>query len=276
MNECKLSIISVNLNDAKGLKTTASSVISQTYSDYEFIVIDGGSSDGSMDLIRDIADHLSYWISEPDRGTYHAMNKGIQVAKGEYCLFLNSGDYFVDNNVLGKVFSNNISADIVSGDVLKVRPNRKFRRVSSPETISLHRLCIHSLPHQATLIRRSLFDDTGYYNENYKIASDWEFFLKALVINEKSYAHIDVDISYFRIGGISSRRESIEPARLESYDCLKRNFPKLADDLIEYRYFYNSNFGQFVLLLKRNTKLYRLIDNLLGILFSAKKTIVGK
>jgi glycosyltransferase involved in cell wall biosynthesis len=276
MNECKLSIITVNLNDAKGLKVTASSVISQTYTDYELIVIDGGSSDGSKDVIMEVAGNLSYWISEPDKGTYHAMNKGIQVAKGEYCLFLNSWDYLVDNNVLGKIFSNTISADIVSGDVLKLRTNRKFRRVSSPETISLHRLCIHSLPHKATIIRRSIFDETGFYNENYKIASDWEFFLKALVIYEKSYAHINVDISYFRIGGISSRKESIELAKTESYDCLKRNFPKLVDDLMEYRYFYNSNFGQIVLILKRNKRLYRFIDNLFGILLSAKKTVIGK
>jgi glycosyltransferase involved in cell wall biosynthesis len=276
MNECKLSIITVNLNDAKGLKATASSVISQTYTDYELIVIDGGSSDGSPDIIMELADHLSFWISEPDKGTYHAMNKGIAVAKGEYCLFLNSGDYFVDNNVLEKIFGSTISADIVSGDVLKLRPNRKFRRVSSSETISLHRLCIHSLPHQATIIRRSIFGEAGFYNENYKIASDWEFFLKALVICEKSYAHINVDISYFRIGGISSRKESIELAKAESYDCLKRNFPKLAEDLMEYRYFYNSNFGQFVLILKRNKRLYRFIDNLFGILLSAKKTVIGK
>ena len=107
-------------------------------------------TDESPEMIRENAGHLSYWISEPDKGTYHAMNKGIRVAKGEYCLFLNSGDYLVHTTVLEKIFSHNINADIISGDVLKIRPNNKFRRVSSPESISLHKLCIHSLPHQAT------------------------------------------------------------------------------------------------------------------------------
>lgn len=272
----KVSIITVNLNDAAGLRKTVSSVLAQTYNDFEFIVIDGGSTDGSTDFIREISSRLSYWLSEPDNGTYNAMNKGIKLASGEYCLFLNSGDFFVDDRVLDNIFNKSETADIISGDVLKVRPNKKFRRVSSPETISLHKLCIHSLPHQATLIRRSLFEEIGYYTESYKIVSDWEFFLKALVIFEKSYSHLNIDVSFFRTGGISSRKESVQLARYESYDCLKRNFPKLVDDLMEYRYFYNSNIGQILLLLKKNRKFYRLIDNLFGWLLAAKKSIVGK
>ncbi len=163
MKEKRLSVITVNRNNAGGLAKTISSVITQSYRDFEFIIIDGASDDESPEIIRKNASHLSYWISEPDKGTYHAMNKGIKVAKGEYCLFLNSGDYLVHSTVLEKVFSHNIDADIISGDVLKIRPNNKFRRVSSPETISLHKLCIHSLPHQATLIRTSLFEEIGYY-----------------------------------------------------------------------------------------------------------------
>lgn len=276
MSECKLSIITVNLNDAAGLRKTAASVLEQTFRDFEYIIIDGGSSDDSTDVIREISGSLSYRISEPDKGTYNAMNKGIKVARGEYCLFLNSGDFLVDNYVLEKIFNNKIISDIISGDVLKIRPNKKYRRVSSPERISLHKLCIHSLPHQASIIRRTLFEEIGYYTESYKIVSDWEFFLKALVIFEKSYSHIDVDVSYFRIGGISSVKESIRLARDESYDCLKRHFPKFADDLMEYRYFYNSGTGQIITLLKKRKKLYRFIDNLFGIMLTAKKRIIGK
>ena len=155
------------------------------------------------------------------------MNKGIKASAGDYCLFLNSGDYLLDDKVLERIFSHDINADIVSGDVLKIRPNNKFRRVSSHESISLHKLCIHSLPHQASFIRRSLFDEIGYYNESYRIASDWEFFLKALVIGEKSYQHISMDISYFRIGGVSSRKENFDLAYQESKDILRRSLSEV-------------------------------------------------
>jgi glycosyltransferase involved in cell wall biosynthesis len=204
----KLSIITVNRNNADGLKKTIGSVITQTYSNFEFIIIDGASEDKSLQIIQEFAAALSYWISEPDNGIYNAMNKGVRAAKGEYCLFLNSGDFLIHPKVLAEIFSNDLKADIISGNVLKIRPNNKFRRVYSPRSVSLHKLCIHSLPHQATLIRKSLFDQTGYYNESYRIVSDWEFFLKALVLNEKSYQHIEVDFSYFRIGGISSSNEN--------------------------------------------------------------------
>jgi glycosyltransferase involved in cell wall biosynthesis len=276
MKEKRLSIITVNRNNAGGLAKTISSVVSQSYRDFEFIVIDGASQDESPEIIRENANHLSYWISEPDKGTYHAMNKGIQVAKGEYCLFLNSGDYLVHPTVLDKVFSHHPEADIISGDVLKIRPNGKFRRVSSPLSISLHKLCIHSLPHQATLIRTSLFKEIGYYTESYKIASDWEFFLKALVIHEKSYMHIDEDVSYFRIGGISSTEENFELAYQESQDCLKKHFPRMEEDLMEYRYFYNSNIGQVISLIKKKKKLYKFIDDAFGLLMKSKKTLAGK
>ncbi len=98
--EKSLSIITVNRNNDTGLKKTIDSVISQTYNDFEFIIIDGASTDSSAELIRKYSSYLSYWISEPDNGTYHAMNKGIRVSAGDYCLFLNSGDYLLDDKVL--------------------------------------------------------------------------------------------------------------------------------------------------------------------------------
>jgi glycosyltransferase involved in cell wall biosynthesis len=271
-----LSIITVNRNNDTGLKKTIQSVISQTYRDFEFIIIDGASNDSSAVVINENISHLSYWVSEPDNGTYHAMNKGIKVARGEYCLFLNSGDYLVHSSVLEKIFNHEIKADIISGDVLKIRPNNRFRRVSSPESISLHKLCIHSLPHQASLIRRKLFDETGNYNESYRIASDWEFFLKALILGEKSYQHISMDISYFKVGGVSNRKENFDLAYQESNDILRRLFPKFADDLMEYRYFYNSNFGQIISLIQKKQKLYKFIEYSCGLLLTGKKKIAGK
>jgi glycosyltransferase involved in cell wall biosynthesis len=272
----KLSIITVNRNNAAGLKKTIESVAAQTYTGFEFIIIDGASEDDSPAIINDNASKLSYWISEPDNGTYGAMNKGVRVAKGDYCLFLNSGDFLIHSKVLEDIFNKDLTADIVSGNVLKIRPNNKFRRVSSHESVSLHKLCIHSLPHQATLIKRILFEETGYYNESYRIVSDWEFFLKALVVHEKSYQHLDIDFSYFRIGGISSSSENFFQSREESFDCLKRLFPKMAEDLMEYRLFYSSSLGQMINLLRKKRWLYDLIENGCSLILKSKKIIAGK
>jgi len=113
-----LSIISINLNNVAGLQKTIESVWPQTFTDYEYIIIDGGSTDGSIDIIKKYSDKITYWISEKDNGIYHAMNKGIEVAKGDYCLFLNSGDWLVDKKILENVFSNNHSEDILYGDMM--------------------------------------------------------------------------------------------------------------------------------------------------------------
>jgi glycosyltransferase involved in cell wall biosynthesis len=272
----RLSIITVNRNNADGLRQTIQSVACQTFSDFEYIVIDGASEDKSLSVINENAASITWKVSEPDRGTYHAMNKGIAAATGEYCLFLNSGDFLIEKLVLEKLFASAPEADIVSCNVLKIRPNNQYRRVSSPEAVSLHRLCIHSLPHQATLIRRELFKEIGMYTETFRIASDWEFFLKALVTAGKSYSHIDLDLSFFRIGGISSRSENIELSRKESYTILKELFPYMADDLMEFRNFNNSNLGQMLALLKKHERLYRFADDLCGSLIGIKKRIAGK
>jgi len=272
----KLSIITVNLNNKAGLEKTITSVLSQTSHDYEFIIIDGGSVDGSQDVIRQHEDAVSYWVSEKDKGTYHAMNKGIAFATGEYCYFLNSGDYFVRNTVLEDLFKLDIYADIVSGNVLKIRPNGKYRTITPHDKPTLHKLCIHSLPHQATIIKRELFQEIGSYNESFRIVSDFDFFLKAIVVFKKSYQKVDIDFSYFNLQGISSNMDNFALAKQESYSCLKSNFPEMADDLMEYRYFYVSNIGQLIRLLQQKKKLYAFIENSVGQFFKFKKLLAGK
>src|ERR1035437_595442 len=106
----KLSIITVNLSNATGLRKTIESVISQTFTDYEYLIIDGGSTDGSLDIIKEFADRMSYWVSEPDGGIYNAMNKGIAWATGDWIIFMNSGDVFRNIEVLENVFNRNIEA----------------------------------------------------------------------------------------------------------------------------------------------------------------------
>jgi glycosyltransferase involved in cell wall biosynthesis len=272
----KLSIITVNRNNAGGLKKTIASVICQTFTDFEFIIIDGASDDDSVGIIKEYSDHISYWVSEPDKGTYQAMNKGIHVATGEYCLFLNSGDYLINREVLEKVFKHIITEDIISGNILKTRANMRFRRVTSPPKVSLHKLCIHSLPHQGTFIKTNLFEEIGYYEEDYKINSDWEFFINALVIHRKSYYHLDIDVSYFSLGGISSIGANDKLARQESLEILKKYFPYMAEDLMEYRSFYSSNIGQILKLLLARKRLYKFVDDFFGIILKSKKKLIGK
>jgi glycosyltransferase involved in cell wall biosynthesis len=272
----KVSIITINLNNKTGLEKTMLSVFSQTYSDYEYIIVDGGSNDGSKELIENNNSKISRWVSEKDKGIYNAMNKAIKMAQGDYCFFLNSGDYFVNNQVLESIFTSNFDADVISGNVLKVRDSGKWNRVKSHEQVTLLNLMRHSLPHQGSLIKRELFDTVGYYTENYRIISDWEFFLKALIINKASYRHVELDLAYFILDGISSQKSSTTLARKESEDCIEKHFADSKDELIEYRYFYNSYIGIMYIQLKSHPYLFNLTEKFCENLFFMKKKIYGK
>ena len=165
----KLSIITINFNNVSGLQRTMNSVLSQTWKDFEYIVIDGGSNDGSKDLIRSYAPQLSTWVSEKDSGIYNAMNKGIKYAKGEYCLFLNSGDFLIEKDILQKIFQYNFNEDIVSFSVINTDHVVSFLK-SPPKNISLFSLIEGNLSHPSTLIRRTVFNKTGLYDETKKLS----------------------------------------------------------------------------------------------------------
>ena len=272
----KISIITVNLNNKAGLEKTIKSISDQTLKDYELIVIDGGSTDGSLDIIHRCEKNISHWISEKDYGIYHAMNKGILFARGEYCFFLNSGDYIVNNTLFEDLSNLDLHSDIISGNVLKIRRNGKYRTIIPHDKPTLHKLCIHSLPHQATLIKRILFNEIGIYNESYRIVSDFDFFLRAIVVSGKTYQKVDINFSYFNLNGISSNPAYFSLAKEESLLCIRSNFPEMADDLIEYRYFYVSNTGQLIRLLQSKKKLFLFLDKTIGSVLKFKKFLVGK
>ena len=224
----KLSIITINLNNATGLQKTIESVVSQTFDDYEYIVIDGGSTDGSVDVIKQYADKITYWVSEPDRGVYHAMNKGIAQAKGEYCLFLNSGDWILQNDGLQYVFDKNPVEDIIycdaqHGDIIRNYADR----------LTLLTFFESSITHQATFIKKSLFSTFGLYNETYKIVSDWEFFLKTAVYGQCSHKHISFLFVYFDINGISYK--NFTEVENERAKVIEKNFPVIYDVYMQFR-----------------------------------------
>jgi len=201
----KLSIITINFNNAIGLEKTINSIIAQSDSNFEYIIIDGDSDDNSIEIIKKNEQYLSHWISEPDTGIYNAMNKGIVKAKGDYLLFLNSGDYLASDDIVAKFNNFNCNRDIISGDLILKNSDESNKHISiSPEIITIKYLINKFLPHPSTFIKKELFDKIGLYNENNFIVSDWEFFLKAFVFHNVIYQRIPVVISVFVTDGISS------------------------------------------------------------------------
>ncbi|MEC4005362.1 glycosyltransferase family 2 protein [Flavobacterium sp. SUN052] len=203
----KISIITVNYNDKIGLEKTIQSVLNQENVQFEYLVIDGNSSDGSKDVIEKYKDKINYWVSEPDSGIYNAMNKGIRAATGDYLLFLNSGDWLFENTAIATVDKLiNGTKDIYYGNAI-FKFDKKDKIVKYDERISFQFFTHNSFCHQATFIKKQLFHDIFMYNENLKIVSDWEFFIYAICIKNVSHQHINVIVANYDLQGISSRPE---------------------------------------------------------------------
>ena len=202
----KFSVVTINYNHKDGLIRTIKSVLYQTCTDYEFIIIDGGSTDGSVEIIKEYDKYITYWVSEKDNGVYHAMNKGIAAAKGDYCIFMNSGDCFHFSNALNFVAS--YQEDIICGQV-STYPSGHHK-----PTITLVDLLRISLPHQAMFIKRDLLIKHPY-DEKYKILSDWKFCIENLIIDNCSFRNIEVVIADYESGGISTNSNGLLPKERE-------------------------------------------------------------
>ena len=225
----KFSVITVNFNNKEGLRKTIDSVLQQTYRDFEFILIDGGSTDGSLEIIQQAEQHIDYWVSESDRGIYHAMNKGILEASGTYCIFMNSGDYFHHATVLEEV-SPQCDRDIITGQMIK--GTGPFPTGYPSHDISMLHFAKSTIPHQATFIRKELFQHS-LYDENYQIVSDWKFFIEVLVIKNCSFRKIDTVIAHVDDGGISRQQEGL--LRMEREKVIKELLPERI--CVDYAYF---------------------------------------
>ena len=225
----KYSIITVNYNDCEGLCRTLKSVASQTFHDFELIVIDGGSSDGSVSVINNYSYCIAYWVSEKDRGIYHAMNKGIMQAHGDYCIFMNSGDSFFDNNVLERASKELVDVDILVGRV-DVGEHREMISPFPNRNISLYYLCYESIPHQGSFIRTDMLKHY-LYDESLKIVADWKFFLQTIVFDNCSIRFVDLMVAHYDLGGISSR--NIDELLAEKKLVLDSMFPsRVLEDCI--------------------------------------------
>lgn len=236
----KLSIITVNLNNAVGLQKTFNSVFNQTFKNFEYIVIDGGSIDGSVAIIKQYIDKISYWVSEPDKGIYNAMNKGILNAKGEYLLFLNSGDLLFSEQTLALVFSiaDKVDNDIIYGNIMLQGANNSLTPYNYPSIVEIDYLLKYALPHQACYIKRTLFQKNGLYSENFKIVSDWEWILKCFLFHRISYKHLQESLAIYDVEGVSFAKENTKLIEDEKRSVLKTIFSNQANEFIDLYYKY--------------------------------------
>ncbi|MFA6275473.1 MAG: glycosyltransferase family 2 protein [Pedobacter sp.] len=256
--ELLISIITINYNNEFGLQKTIESVISQTSKKFEYIIIDGGSTDGSKASINLYKHHFSYNVSEPDQGIYHAMNKGIRVAKGKFLLFLNSGDTLSNNDVLEKIDPYlNSDDDIIYGNAAYLEPNGKVVR-TYPNELSFGFFMAHNLSHQTSFIRKSLFYDLFFYNEDYKIVSDWEFFIYAICKENRPYQHVDMIICNYDVSGISSIISNHKSMNEERRQTLERYFPLFIKDY-EKITILNSKRGQQFFYIKKYGFAYKIL-----------------
>jgi glycosyltransferase involved in cell wall biosynthesis len=232
-----ISIITVNYNDALGLERTIKSVQEQTATDYEHIIIDGGSADGSKEVIERYKNSFSHWVSEPDNGIYSAMNKGIKASKGVYLLFLNSGDHFQNHLALEKAYSFLTGEAIVYFDLEVVDKEKTFIK-SYPELLSFSYFVEDTLPHPASFIKKDAFATTGAYKEDFKVLSDWKFFIDAICKYGMSYKRVPHLLSTFYLGGISSDQKNRAVKYAERQEILQNDYKvyfKDIDDILFYK-----------------------------------------
>ncbi len=234
----KLSIITINYNDCEGLKKTIDSVWRQTArKEIEHIVVDGGSTDGSAEYLQANTEKLNRWVSEPDKGIYNAMNKGIRIAQGEYIQILNAGDCLAADNVTERMLAAlaehaaEQQMDILYGNMLKtsdwkhfVRDNGGANSAYTPSSFLY--FYIGTLNHDCAYIRRQLFDTFGFYNESMRICSDWEWYVRTIVFGKVSAIYVDVDVTHFDMNGISeSGNKNREIINRERRTYLEQNIP---------------------------------------------------
>ena len=215
-----LSIITINRNNAHGLKKTMQSVLSQTDKDFQYIVVDGASTEGSIEVIQKYAESFGdmlTWISEPDNGIYNAMNKGIRMASGTYVQFLNSGDCLASDGVTARMLEELKSNDypsILYGNMLKDMPNGKIMRDKcfAGQEISFLGFYTGTLNHSPAYIRKDLFEKYGFYDENLRIVSDWKWYLQAIILGKEKPVYTDIDVTLFDMHGISETNKELDKA----------------------------------------------------------------
>ena len=214
----KISIITVCFNSARTIRQTIESVVKQTYDNIEYIIIDGGSTDGTVDIIKKYENNINYWISETDKGIYDAMNKGIDKANGDIIGIINSDDWYTDNNVIKEVIEafNKNNVDIIHGNLIYVNEikNERFRILPDLKVENIYRKMVFN--HPTCFIKRNVYKRFGTFDLRYNITADYELLLRFYThMNASRFFYLDKDMVCFRYGGI--RTKNIYLTLLETY-----------------------------------------------------------
>ncbi len=228
-NNPLISVVTVSYNAVLTIEQTILSVINQTYPHIEYIIIDGGSTDGTVDIIKKYANRIAYWVSEPDKGIYDAMNQAVKLAKGEYFLFLNTGDSLYDNKVLEQI------TDVIykRGDVDIIYGNMYHKALdtvicASPEINDF--TCYRNVPcHQTCFYRRTLFESRGYRTE-YTVRADYEHFLWCYYDRKAAISYVPVVVASYEGGGYSETKENQKRSRQQHREIVLRYMGKKKAD----------------------------------------------
>lgn len=234
----KLSIITINYNNAYGLQQTLASVASQIWHSFEHIIVDGASSDDSVHWLRQYEKEIDgkypvLWSSEKDRGIYHAMNKGISRATGEYLLFLNSGDCLADASILETVMTQDFEEDVLYGHLRYVTKDSTYINYA-PQKVTLRTFLNGTIYHSgAAFIRKDAFEKWGLYDETLRIVSDWKWFLQTVGLGIATVRFMDIVLSNYDGTGISETQ--IEKVKKERQEVLNHIIPpRMLMDLLDY------------------------------------------
>lgn len=269
-----LTIITVNLNNSAGLEKTMQSVLKQTRKDIQYVVVDGSSTDDSVEVIRRFATLFGErlkWVSEPDGGIYNAMNKGMGMADGDYLQILNSGDMLASDDVTERMLAeleDHGYPAMLYGNMIKCFPDghKVLDRSFEGKPITMLDMYTGTLNHNPTYIQRGLFEKYGNYDEKLRIVSDWKWFLNAIIFGEEEPVYANVNVSLFDMNGVSET--NAELVKKERSAVLESLLPKaLLADYEEQSFM----IGQMIRI-KRHPLIYRIVWFLERCLFKIEKS----
>ena len=233
----KLSIVTINYNNADGLRKTLASVAAQTYSDIEHIIVDAASSDGSVDVIREYEQQLHHthstihllWSSEKDNGIYDGMNKGVNKATGDYVWILNSGDCVAAPDVVERMMNILVLGTIavLLGNIVRVYGNKKeyaplpVKRIKDENPrlmdVSMYTFYRGTVPQDAAFVKRELYETYGYFDDKLAICADWKLYLNMIALGDVHPMHVNIDVVLFDMTGISNVNNELRLAERRAY-----------------------------------------------------------